>query len=148
MQVIYMSTFYTSVVLILPLVLVLTLNVLLIRALQESKRRLRHSSLEHYEGRPEANITIVMVAIIIELLLCHTPDRILQVKLSHRQVWHSVVHGMGGSVILKRGKGLAWFRRPQVAMHSQLPCFIVCQARRKTFRCHFLTRFLHPSRFA
>ena len=74
--------FYTSVVLILPLVIVLTLNVLLIRALQESKRRLRLSSLERYDGRSETNITIVMVAIVIELVLCHTPDRVLQVKLS------------------------------------------------------------------
>jgi len=81
LQVIYLNVFYTSIVLILPLILVLTLNVLLIRTLQESKRRLRHSSLEHYEGRSETNITIVMVAIVIELVLCHTPDRILQVTL-------------------------------------------------------------------
>jgi len=77
--------FYTSVVLILPLVIVLTLNVLLIRALQESKRRLRLSSLERYDGRSETNITIVMVAIVIELVLCHTPDRVLQVSLSYIQ---------------------------------------------------------------
>ena len=80
MQVIYLNVFYTSIVLILPLILVLTLNVLLIRTLQESKRRLRLNSLEHYEGRSETNITVVMVAIVIELVLCHTPDRILQVR--------------------------------------------------------------------
>ena len=78
-QVIYLNVFYTAVVLILPLVVVLTLNVLLIRTLQESKRRLRLSSLEHYDGRSETNITIVMVAIVLELVLCHTPDRVLQV---------------------------------------------------------------------
>ena len=79
LQVIYLNVFYTSVVLILPLVLVLTLNVCVIRALQESKRRLRLSSLEHYDGRSETNITVVMVAIVLELVLCHTPDRVLQV---------------------------------------------------------------------
>ena len=80
-QVIYLNAFYTSVVLILPLVVVFTLNVLLIRTLQESRRRIRRISLGYYEGRSESNITIVMIAIIIELLLCHTPDRVLQVKL-------------------------------------------------------------------
>jgi len=80
-QVIYLNVFYTSVVLILPLVMVFTLNVLLIRTLQESKRRICRMSLQPYEGRSETNITIVMVAIVIELLLCHTPDRVLQVKL-------------------------------------------------------------------
>jgi len=81
-QIIYLNVFYMSVVLILPLVLVLTFNVRLIQSLHESKRRLRLNSLEHYEGHSETNITVVMVAIVIELLLCHTPDRILQVN------WH------------------------------------------------------------
>ena len=78
-QVIYLNVFYTSVVLIMPLVLVLTLNVRLIRSLQESGRRLRHNSLQQYDGHSETNITVVMVAIVIELVLCHTPDRVLQV---------------------------------------------------------------------
>jgi len=87
--------FYTSFILILPLVLVSTLNVLVIRSLQQSKHRLRLNSLETYEGRSETNITIVMITIVIVLVLCHTPDRVLQVKLSYtvgmlHATWHSV----------------------------------------------------------
>jgi len=81
-QVIYLNVFYTSFILILPLVLVSTLNVLVIRSLQQSKHRLRLNSLDTYEGRSERNITIVMITIVIELVLCHTPDRVVQVKLS------------------------------------------------------------------
>jgi len=84
MQVIYLNVFYTSVVLILPLIVVLTLNARVVQSLQESKRRLRHNSLHHYDGHSETNITIVMVAIVIELVLCHTPDRVLQVDIASR----------------------------------------------------------------
>ena len=91
LQVIYLNVFYTSIVLILPLLVVLTLNVQVIKSLQASKRRLRLSSLQPYDGRSETNITLVMIAIVIELLLCHTPDRVLQVNLSsHRAQVFSV----------------------------------------------------------
>ena len=73
--------FYTSFILILPLVLVSTLNVLVIRSLQQSKHRIRLNSLDTYEGRSEKNITIVMITIVIVLVFCHTPDRVLQVKI-------------------------------------------------------------------
>ena len=79
-KVIYLNVFYTSVVLILPLLIVLTLNARLIRSLHASKRRLRLNSLQPYDGHSEANITVVMVVIVIELVLCHTPDRVLQVN--------------------------------------------------------------------
>ena len=102
MQVIYLNVFYTSVVLILPLVLVLTLNVRLIRSLQESKRRLRHNSLQQYDGHSETNITVVMVAIVIELVLCHTPDRVLQVCTGAYPAVYTPVRRTANSIDVKK----------------------------------------------
>ena len=69
---------YTMVVLILPLILLVGLNVRLIQELQGAKHRLRSYSKE-YSGVNEDNITIVMVVIVLTLVFCHTPDRILQI---------------------------------------------------------------------
>lgn len=69
---------YTTLILILPLLLLAGLNVRLIRELQGAKRRLRHFS-RSYSGSNEDNITVVMLAVIVVVVICHTPDRIAQI---------------------------------------------------------------------
>lgn len=74
----YLNGFYMPFVSVLPLVLLIGFNVPLIRQIQKTKRRMKRDSLS-YSGRQETNITIVMIVIILELIIFHTPDRIVQV---------------------------------------------------------------------
>ena len=62
----------------LPISLLIALNIPIIHAMRTSRRMMQQSSLM-YRGTQEKNITIVMTIIILELLLCHIPDRILVV---------------------------------------------------------------------
>ena len=70
---------YTSLVLVLPLLLLVALNAAVVRNLQQSKRHMKRNSLS-YEGQSEVDVTVVMVVIVLELIVCHTPDRIIQVS--------------------------------------------------------------------
>lgn len=78
---VYLNGIYTSVVLVLPLVLLVGFNVPLMRQMQRSKRRMKQNSLS-YSGRQENSITVVMVVIIVELIVCHAPDRIAMIVRS------------------------------------------------------------------
>lgn len=71
---IYLNGIYTSLVLFLPLVLLVGFSVPLIRQMQRSKRRMKRNSLS-YRGRQENSITMVMIVIIAELIVCHATDR-------------------------------------------------------------------------
>lgn len=77
----YLNVFYAPVVSVLPLVLLVGFNVPLIRQMQKTKLRMKRNSLS-YSGRQENNITIVMIVIILELIVFHTPDRIVHVVRS------------------------------------------------------------------
>jgi hypothetical protein len=77
-QMVYFNVLYTSLVLVLPLLLLVALNATVVRHLQKSKRHMMRNSLS-YEGQSEDDVTVVMVVIVLELVVCHTPDRILQV---------------------------------------------------------------------
>jgi hypothetical protein len=77
-DILYLNVFYTAVLLIFPLFVLVVLNAIIIRQLQISKDNMKHNSL-HYIGSQEKNITVVIIVIIMIVLLCHTPDRILTV---------------------------------------------------------------------
>jgi len=72
--------FYTSIVLVLPLVIIVVLNSSLVRTLRASKRRMKRNSLG-YSGQSEGDITVIMVVIVVALVICHTPDRIVEVRI-------------------------------------------------------------------
>lgn len=77
-EVVYLNAFYTSVVLVLPILLLVGFNIPLLRQLQASKREMIRNSLS-YSGHQENNITVVMVIIILEMIVCHSPDRVVQI---------------------------------------------------------------------
>lgn len=77
-EVVYLNAFYTSLILILPLLLLVGFNIPLLHQLQASKRKMIRNSL-WYSGQQENNITVVMVIIILEMITCHTPDRVVQI---------------------------------------------------------------------
>ena len=87
---VYFNALYTSLVLILPLVLLVGLDVLLIRQLRISGRRMALNTLGGtaataggggnrsggYSGQ-DRNITVVMLIVIFAVLVCHAPDRVI-----------------------------------------------------------------------
>ena len=75
---VYTNGLYSVLVLLIPFVLLLILNVQLIRELRASRQRMRRNSISPPEQHDE-NITFVMIIIIIVFLICHTPDRIIQI---------------------------------------------------------------------
>ena len=77
-QVYYQTIFFTFIILILPLVLLIALHVPIIRQLQNSKKRMKSNCLV-YDGKNEDNITVAMVTIIISLVICHVMERICEV---------------------------------------------------------------------
>lgn len=77
-EVVYLNAFYTSLILILPLLLLVGFNIPLLHQLQASKRQMIRNSLL-YTGQQENNITVVMVIIILEMIVCHSPDRVVQI---------------------------------------------------------------------
>ncbi|ESN98751.1 hypothetical protein HELRODRAFT_162203 [Helobdella robusta] len=70
---------YTIFVLVTPLIILIGLNCKLVKELRKLKMRLQNFS-RNYKGSNEANITVVMIAIVMIMVICHTPDRILQMS--------------------------------------------------------------------
>ena len=81
LKVSYIIVFYTTVVVFLPLVLLMYFNTKIILQLQRSRRRMARNSLGKYRGHEESWITVVMVAVIAELIICHIPDHIIVVSI-------------------------------------------------------------------
>ncbi len=79
--IVYTNALYSVLVLLLPLLLLLVLNWRLVRALQRSRLEVCRTS----GSEARDNISLIMVVIILVFLLCHTPDRCLQVALLFEQ---------------------------------------------------------------
>ena len=75
----YMNVFYSSIVLILPLLILVVFNFAIIHAIRKSANSMRRNSMNMKGGKQEKNLTVVMIVIIVELLLCHSLDRVLLV---------------------------------------------------------------------
>ncbi len=76
--VIYTNALYTVLCVVLPLIVLIILNTSLITEIKKIK--IRRASLASRSSRyGEDNITIIMVTIIILVLVCHVPDRLLQI---------------------------------------------------------------------
>lgn len=75
-EMVYFNIIYTTVILGAPVALIVCLNALLIRRLRLSMKNMRRN-LTTYIGTQERNITTVMIIIIVEFFVCHTPDRIV-----------------------------------------------------------------------
>ena len=75
-HIIYTNVLYTILVIVLPLVLLVSMNVSLILEL----KKMRHQRIMMSSNckSTEANITLVMCIIIVIFIGCHMPDRILQ----------------------------------------------------------------------
>lgn len=79
-DIVYFNVFYTLIVLILPLLLLVGFNAQLVRKLQASKRHMIElSGSNNYLGLQEKNAIVVLVVIVVVLVVCHTPDRIVTV---------------------------------------------------------------------
>ena len=76
---IYTNALYTLVVLLLPLLLLLGLNTRLMLTLRSARRRRDKFVHGRCAAPDEANISLVMVIIVVAFLVFHTPDRLLQV---------------------------------------------------------------------
>ena len=82
---IYTNALYTICVLILPLFILTIVNYKLIKEIRKAKQ-LRDSmsatpTKNTNSSGEENNVTLVMVIIVVVFLLCHTPDRILQIVI-------------------------------------------------------------------
>lgn len=86
-EMIYFNVIYTTVILGAPILLLVCFNTLLVRRLRISMKNMRRNSVS-YIGWQEKNITIVMIIIIVEFLVCHTPDRIINI-LKYASEGHS-----------------------------------------------------------
>lgn len=80
---VYTNALYTICVLILPLLILSVVNYKLIKAIQHAKR-MRESMLatptkNTKPNGEENNVTLVMIIIVVVFMVCHTPDRILQI---------------------------------------------------------------------
>lgn len=75
---VYFNVLYTTVILGLPTLLLVCFNAMLVRRLRISLLNMRRNSIT-YLGSQEKNITIVMIIIIVEFLVCHTPDHIINI---------------------------------------------------------------------
>ena len=73
---IYNNIILNFLTVVLPISLLIALNIPIINTMRNSQRLMQQSS-KMYRGTQEKNITTVMTIIILELLICHTPDRIL-----------------------------------------------------------------------
>ncbi len=81
-DIIYNHGLHTALVWLAPLLLLVVLNSKIVYGLRASRRELRQSSGPL--GVPSTgndNITFIMVIIVLVFLLCHTPDRCLQLAL-------------------------------------------------------------------
>ena len=76
-HIIYTNVFYTTLVIILPLILLIFMNVSLIRELKKVRHQRKQMNV-HVPQPSDQNITLVMCIIIVIFIACHTPDRILQ----------------------------------------------------------------------
>lgn len=86
-EMVYFNIIYTTVILGAPILLLVCFNTLLVRRLRVSMRNMRRNSIA-YLGSQEKNITIVMIIIIVEFLVCHTPDRVINI-LKYASEGHS-----------------------------------------------------------
>ena len=80
---VYTNALYTVCVLILPLLILSVVNYKLIKAIQKAKR-MRESMLatqttNSKQNGEESNVTLVMIIIVVAFIVCHTPDRLLQI---------------------------------------------------------------------
>ncbi|KAI0209116.1 hypothetical protein LSAT2_006179 [Lamellibrachia satsuma] len=76
---IYTNALYTLIVLLLPLLLLLGLNTRLMLTLGSARRRRDKFVHGRCAAPDEANISLVMVIIIVAFIVFHTPDRLLQI---------------------------------------------------------------------
>ena len=79
---IYVTGFLTVMVIVIPTVILIFVNSRLICEVKQMKRRESLNSI-HGETKDD-NITLVMIVIILVLLICHTPDRIILFLISIR----------------------------------------------------------------
>ncbi len=78
--VIYTNALYTLLCVIIPLVMLIILNTRLFTEIKRIQhRRTLMTSRAHKASHEEDNITVVMVTIVVFLLVCHLPDRLLQI---------------------------------------------------------------------
>lgn len=75
----------------LPITLLIALNIPIIHSMRNSRRMMQQNSTM-YRNTQDKNITTVMTIIIIELLLCHIPDRILIIYKNTFPVDYSCPH--------------------------------------------------------
>lgn len=77
---VYTNALYTICVLVLPLIILIGVNFKIIRVIRKAKQ-LRENMIykSSRTNSEENNITHVMVIIVVVFLVCHTPDRVLQI---------------------------------------------------------------------
>ena len=78
---IYTNAMYSILVVLLPLFFLIVLNGKLVREI--NLMRERRSSLTHVSPNREENVTTIMVVIIVNVIMGHLPDRILQIVKTH-----------------------------------------------------------------
>ena len=84
---VYTNALYSIVVLILPLFILVVVNTRLIREIRTAKALREsmmaapqtHRNSASSSSGEENNVTFVMIIIVVVFLVCHTPDRILQI---------------------------------------------------------------------
>ena len=74
---VYTTGIYTILVLLLPFVLLVFMNIRVILELRAVRRRGSFMSTQPILS--DYNITLIMIIIIVMFLLCHTPDRVLNI---------------------------------------------------------------------
>lgn len=73
---IYTNVLYTIIAVVIPVIVLVILNGKLIAEIRNVKKRTEAAGHPRME---DDNITLIMVVIIVVLLVCHTPDRLLQI---------------------------------------------------------------------
>ena len=75
---VYFNIFYTVLIVIVPLIVVVVLYTILVRKIRRLRMKKERDSVTRL-GSQERNITLVALIVVIELVLCHAPDRVLTI---------------------------------------------------------------------
>ena len=84
-QILYTNVLYCIVMFLVPLITLIILNTLLIKALRRTKKKramMLTSSSNSMQSRSEDDITLVLIVVVVVFVVCQTPALVTQVLMS------------------------------------------------------------------